>query len=255
IDLKNLKRELEVEAEIDRTVPPEVRAALSTRSHIESETNTRTAVATAPASAHSVSSAEYVVGGIKRHKIAVLFGVVFIALVGGGVFLFKTWRTPAFTDKDTIVLADFTNTTGDNVFDGALKQALAVQLGQSPYLSIAPDDRIRETLRFMGRSPDERLTRDIAREICLRQGIKALLAGSITSLGANYVLSLEAVNAQSGEVFAREQIEASSKEEVLKALGTITSKLREKLGESLASIQKFGAPIEQATTSSLEALK
>jgi len=255
IDLKNLKRELEVEAEIDRTVPPEVRAALSTRSHIESETNTRTAVATAPASAHSVSSAEYVVGGIKRHKIAVLFGVVFIALVGGGVFLLKTWRTPAFTDKDTIVLADFTNTTGDNVFDGALKQALAVQLGQSPYLSIAPDDRIRETLRFMGRSPDERLTRDIAREICLRQGIKALLAGSITSLGANYVLSLEAVNAQSGEVFAREQIEASSKEEVLKALGTITSKLREKLGESLASIQKFGAPIEQATTSSLDALK
>jgi len=130
-----------------------------------------------------------------------------------------------------------------------------VQLGQSPYLSIAPDDRIRETLRFMGRSQDDRVTRDVGREICLRQGIKALLAGSISSLGSNYVLSLEAVNAQNGEVFAREQIEATSKEEVLKALGTISSKLREKLGESLSSIQKFDAAIEQATTSSLEALK
>ena len=195
------------------------------------------------------------VSGIKKHKLVVFVGILLIALVGGGFFLLKALRTPAFTDKDTIVLADFTNTTGDNVFDGALKQALAVQLGQSPYLSIAPDDRIRETLRFMGRSPDERLTRDVAREICLRQGIKALLAGSISTLGSNYVLSLEAVNAQNGEVFAREQIEAASKEEVLKALGTISSKLREKLGESLASIQKFGAPIEQATTSSLEALK
>jgi eukaryotic-like serine/threonine-protein kinase len=257
IDLKNLKRELEVEAEIDRTVPPEVRAAISTKSHTESapETVQAPAVATAATSDQPVSSTESVVSSIKKHKTAVFLGVLLIALVGGGFFLIKALRKPAFTDKDTIVLADFTNTTGDNVFDGALKQALAVQLGQSPYLSIAPDDRIRETLRFMGRPPDDRLTRDVAREICLRQGIKALLAGSISSLGSNYVLSLEAVNAQNGEVFAREQIEASSKEEVLKALGTISSKLREKLGESLASIQKFDAPIEQATTSSLEALK
>jgi len=257
IDLKNLKRELELEAEIDRTVPPEVRAAISTKSHSESapETTQAPALTTATASHQSVSSAEYVVSGIKKHKTAVLVGVLLTALAGGGFFFMKTWRKPVFTDKDTIVLADFTNTTGDNVFDGALKQALAVQLGQSPYLSIAPDDRIRETLRFMGRSQNERLTRDVAREICLRQGIKALLAGSISSLGSNYVLSLEAVNAQNGEVFAREQIEATSKEEVLKALGVISSKLREKLGESLASIQKFDAPIEQATTSSLEALK
>jgi len=257
IDLKNLKRELELEAEIDRTVPPEVRAAISTKSHPESapETTQAPAVTTATASHQSVSSAEYVVSGIKKHKTAVLLGVVLMALAGGGFFFMKAWRKPVFTDKDTIVLADFTNTTGDNVFDGALKQALAVQLGQSPYLSIASDDRIRETLRFMGRSQNERLTRDVAREICLRQGIKALLAGSISTLGSNYVLSLEAVNAQTGEVFVREQIQATSKEEVLKALDTISSKLREKLGESLASIQKFGAPIEQATTSSLEALK
>jgi serine/threonine protein kinase/tetratricopeptide (TPR) repeat protein len=257
IDLKNLKRELELEAEIDRTVPPEVRAAISTKSHTESapETTQAPALTTAATSHQSVSSAEYFVTGIKKHKTVVLLGVLLIALAGGGFFLIKAWRKPVFTDKDTIVLADFTNTTGDNVFDGALKQALAVQLGQSPYLSFAPDDRIRETLRFMGRSPDERLTRDVAREICLRQGIKALLAGSISTLGSNYVLSVEAVNAQTGEVFAREQIEATSKEEVLKALGAISAKLRERLGESLASIQKFGAPIEQATTSSLEALK
>src|SRR4030095_9939845 len=174
---------------------------------------------------HPVSSAEYVVTEIRRHKTAVALGVVLLLVAAGGVFLLLARRAPALTDKDTIVLADFTNTTGDNVFDGALKQALAVQLGQSPYLSIAPDDRIRETLRFMGRSPDERLTRDVAREICLRQGIKALLAGSISTLGSNYVLSLEAVNAQNGDIFAREQIEAANKEEVLKALGTISSKL------------------------------
>ena len=260
IDLKNLRRELELEAEIDRTVPPEVRAAAaqSTKrsTHSDIETIRSTPVAATPTQpVSSLSSAEYVITGIKRHKAAVVASIVLIVLVAGGVFLLLTRRAPALTDKDTILLADFTNITGDTVFDGTLKQALAVQLGQSPYLSIAPDDRIRETLRFMGRSPDDRLTKDIAREICLRQGIKALLVGSISSLGSNYVLTLEALNAQTGEAFAREQIEASSKEEVLKALGTITSKLREKLGESLASIQKFDAPIEQATTSSLEALK
>ncbi|HEY8188740.1 MAG TPA: protein kinase [Pyrinomonadaceae bacterium] len=259
IDLKNLKREIEIEAEIDRTLPPEVRAAaLSTKSASYSDVQTVQGVrpiTTETASAHSVSSAEYVISGIKQHKAAVLIGVVLIALVVGGGFLLFARRAPALTDKDTILLSDFTNTTGDAVFDGTLKQALAVQLGQSPYLSIVPDDRIRDTLRFMGRSPEERLTKDIAREICQRQGVKALLAGSISSLGSHYVLTLEALNAASGDSFAREQIEASNKEEVLKALGTIASKLREKLGESLASIHKFDAPIEEATTSSLEALK
>ena len=256
IDLRNLKRELELEAEIDRTVPPEVRAALSTKGSTQSgiETVQNPPVATAPTkSEHSISSEKS--GGIGKYKVPAIVAVILIALAAGVFALVKMRRAPALTDKDTILIADFTNTTGDTVFDGTLKQALAVQLGQSPYLSIAPDDRIRETLRFMGRSPDERLTRDVAREICLRQGIKALLAGSISSLGSHYVLSLEALNAQNGAAFAREQIEASTKEEVIKALGTISSKLREKLGESLASIEKFDAPIEQATTSSLDALK
>ncbi|MDQ3820063.1 MAG: hypothetical protein M3362_20630, partial [Acidobacteriota bacterium] len=147
------------------------------------------------------------------------------------------------------------NTTGDTVFDGTLKQALAVQLGQSPFLNIFPDDRVREALRYMGRQPDERLTRDVAREICERQGIKAMLVGSISNLGSHYVITLEAVKAQTGDAIAREQSEAESKEQVLRSLGEAASKLREKLGESLSSIQKFDAPVEQATTSSLEALK
>jgi eukaryotic-like serine/threonine-protein kinase len=171
----------------------------------------------------------------------------------------STWfyrhRTPALTQKDSILLADFVNTTGDAVFDGTLKQALAVQLEQSPYLNVLPESRIREALQFMGRSPDERITTDVAREICVREGIKAMLTGSISSLGSHYVIDLSAVNAQNGDSFAREQVEAESKEQVLKSLDQAASNLRGKLGESLSSIQKFATPLEQATTSSLEALK
>jgi len=256
IDLKNLKRELELEAEIDRTLPPEVRvAALSTKVSSQSQVQTILSPHSSTTPTKSGSSAEYVVTGIRRHKRAAILAIAVMLLIGVAAFLWLGRRRPVLTDKDTILLADFTNTTGDQVFDGTLKQALAVQLGQSPYLSIAPDDSIRETLRYMNRSPDERLTRDIAREICQRTGVKALMAGTISSLGSNYVMTLEAVNAQSGDVFAREQIETSRKEDVLKGLGTIASHLRERLGESLASIQKFDAPIEQATTSSLDALK
>jgi tetratricopeptide (TPR) repeat protein len=153
------------------------------------------------------------------------------------------------------LLSDFVNSTGEAVFDGTLKQALAVQLGQTPFLNIFPEERVRETLRFMGKSPDERVTRDVGREICERQGIKALLSGSIASLGSHYVITLEALNAHTGDPIAREQIEAESKEKVLSSLGTAASNLRQKLGESLNSIKKFDVAIEQATTSSLEALK
>ena len=177
-----------------------------------------------------------------------------VLAVGAGVFFYFN-RAQALTDKDTVLIADFANTTGDSVFDGTLKQALAVQLGQSPFLNIYSDERVREALRFMGRAPDERITKDIAREICQRQGLKALLAGSISSLGSNYVITLDAINAQSGESIAREQVEANSKEQVLSALGKAALELREKLGESLSSIKKHDVPIEQATTSSLEALK
>ncbi len=169
--------------------------------------------------------------------------------------LLRPPQAPALTDRDTVVLTDFINTTGEPVFDGALKQALAVQLGQSPYLNIFPERRVREALRLMGRSPDERVTREVAREICLREGIKAMIVGSISSLGQNYVLTLEAVDAQTGDSLASEQAESAVKEKVLQDLGRLVSRLRARLGESLGSIQKFDAPLERATTPSLEALR
>jgi eukaryotic-like serine/threonine-protein kinase len=158
------------------------------------------------------------------------------------------------TELDTIVLADFVNTTNDPLFDGALKVALAVALEQSPFLKVFPDDRVQETLRLMERPPGQRITRDVAREVAQREQLKATISGSIASLGRNYVLALEAVNAQTGDVMAREQVEAGSKEEVLTALGAAASALRERLGESLGTLRQFDVPLPRATTPSLEAL-
>ncbi len=157
--------------------------------------------------------------------------------------------------KDSILIADFVNTTGDDVFDGTLRQAMAVQLGQSPFLNVVSDDRVRETLRYMGRSPDEPVTRDLAREVAQRQGVEVVLAGSIASLGRHYVINIDALSAASGEALLREQVEAESREHVLKRLGEASGRFREKLGESVASLEKFATPIEQATTPSLEAFK
>src|ERR1700692_3244975 len=187
-------------------------------------------------------------------KIPVAAVVLVAALIGGGLF-FRSRRANALTEKDTVVLADFVNTTGDPVFDGTLKQALAVQLEQSPFLNILSESRTRKALGFMGRQPGERITSDVAREIGLREGAKAVLSGSIASLGNSYVITLSAVNAQSGDSLAREQVEAPSKEQVLKALDNGASSLRSKLGASRASVKEFAKPLEQATTSSLEALQ
>jgi tetratricopeptide (TPR) repeat protein len=188
-------------------------------------------------------------------KVLVPAAVGVLALLVAGTFYFRSRRAAPLTEKDTLVLADFTNTTGDAVFDDTLRQALVVQLGQSPFLNILPDQKARETLQLMGRSPNERVTQALAREICQRTVGKAMLVGTIASLGSQYVLSLTASNCQSGEPLAEEQAEASSKEAVLGALGKMASSLRSKLGESLSSLQKYDAPIEQATTPSLEALK
>jgi tetratricopeptide (TPR) repeat protein len=157
-------------------------------------------------------------------------------------------------ERDTIVLADFENATGEPVFDGTLKVALAVALEQSPFIRVFPDERARETLRLMERSADEPITRALAREIAQREQLKALLAGSIVRLGRNYVINLEAVNAQTGDVMAREQAEAETREQVLSSMGTAISRLRQRLGESLASVQKFDVPLPRATTASLDAL-
>ena len=260
VDLKRLKRQLDLESEIERTVPPEFRTSGSGAAHSGAHalaTAEETAAGTTSSeAAHQVSSAEYIVSEIRRHKKGFAFtgAVVFaLTLATVGYFLFAR-RTSALTDKDTILLADIVNTTGDSVFDGTLKQGLAVQLGQSPFLNLFSDTRVRQTLRLMGRSPDERVSAEVGREICQRQGLKALISGSIASLGSHYVLTLEALNSQSGEVLAREQAEAESKEQVLKTLSQAAINLREKLGESLNSLQRFDAPLE-VTTSSLEALK
>jgi Flp pilus assembly protein TadD len=177
-----------------------------------------------------------------------------VAVLIGSALYFRSRSGTKLTEKDTVVLADFTNSTGDVVFDDALKQALAVNLEQSPFLNVLSDRRMGETLRLMGRQPNDRVSREIAQEICLRTGSKAILEGSIARLGSQYMVGLEAVNCGNGDTLAKEQAEASSKEDVVKALGKVASSLRTKLGESLASVQKFNVPIE-ATTSSLEALK
>jgi serine/threonine protein kinase/tetratricopeptide (TPR) repeat protein len=203
---------------------------------------------TIPAPSQAVQSKK------KSWTLPVAAALLVAVLIGGGLF-FRSRRASALTEKDTVVLADFVNTTGDPVFDGTLKQALAVQLEQSPFLNIMPESRIRKALGFMGREPGERITSDVAREIGLREGAKAVLSGSIAGLGNSYVITLSAVNTQSGDSLAREQVEAASKEQVLKALDNGASSLRAKLGESLSSVKEFAKPLEQATTSSLEALQ
>ena len=186
-------------------------------------------------------------------KVVVPALLAVLALAAGAYFYFH--RAPLLTEKDTIVLADFTNTTGDAVFDGALRQGLAVQLEQSPFLSLVSEQRIQQTLRLMGQPPDVRLTPQIARELCQRTGSAAVLDGSIAGLGSQYVLGLRAVNCRTGDSLAQEQATADGKEGVLRALSEAASKLRSKLGESLRTTQKLATPIEEATTSSLEALK
>jgi serine/threonine protein kinase/tetratricopeptide (TPR) repeat protein len=188
-------------------------------------------------------------------KIVVLICLAAIAaLAVGRIVYYRSHSSRRLSEQDTIVLADFTNTTGDAVFDDALKQALAVELEQSPFLNILSDRKVSETLHMMGHPPNERVTLDVGRELCLRTGSKALLGGTISSLGSHYLLGLTAVACSTGDTLAKEQIEATSKEDVLKALSQASSSLRAKLGESLPSVQKFDVPIE-ATTSSLEALK
>jgi tetratricopeptide (TPR) repeat protein len=182
--------------------------------------------------------------------------LVGLALLGlAALFLRRPAPAPALGERDFVLLAEFANRTGDPVFDLTLREALAVQLSQSPFLVIVPEDRVRETLRMMTRSPDEKLTRQVAREVCERLSAKAMLEGQIAALGKSYVMTLEATDCSAGESLAREQAQAGSKEGVLQTLGKLATSMRGRLGESLATVRKFDVPIEQATTSSLDALK
>ena len=183
------------------------------------------------------------------------FATFLMVFVAAGVWYWHVRMPRKLTEKDAIVLADFSNNTGEAVFDDALKQALAVDLEQSTFLNILSDDRIAEQLRYMGRQPDDRLTPDVAREVCRRDGSKATLLGSIASLGNHYVITLKAVNCENSNLLDEEQGEASRREEVLTQLHEMGKRLRDKLGESVASIQQHDTPLEQATTNSLEALQ
>jgi serine/threonine protein kinase/tetratricopeptide (TPR) repeat protein len=253
-DLQRLKRDTDsgrafaqssgsIPAASETPVQP-ARAASSARVPVQSVSAAATA---APAPVESKSNIQW------KTILPIAAGVLVVLI---GLWMYLRSRTSGhLTEKDSVLLADFVNTTGDPVFDGTLKQALAVQLEQSPYLNIVPDSKIHGALRLMGRSADERVTNDVGREICQRQGIKALLTGSIAGLGNHYVITLSALNGTTGDALAREQVEVDSKEQVLKSLDKAASSLRQKMGESLASVQQFATPLEQATTSSLEALQ
>ena len=207
----------------------------------------------------TVSAKAGVEGGIgKRWTVIVPAAVAVLALAVGGYFYFQgapRLRAAKLTDKDTIVLADFINTTGDAVFDGTLRQGLAIQLEQSPFLKIMDDEQVQQYLRLMSVAPASHITNQIAHDICVRDGAAATIDGSIESLGKNYVITLQATTCRGGATLAREQIQAGDKEHVLNALGTAATAMRAKLGESFNSIQKLNRPLEQATTPSLEALQ
>jgi len=191
-------------------------------------------------------------GITKRWKVIVPAAITVLLLVGSYLYFH---RTPKLTDKDTIVLADFTNTTGDAVFDGALLQGLSVQLEQSPFLSIVPEQQVQRTLQMMGQQPDAKLTPEIAREVCERIGSSAVLDGSVAQIGSQYLLTLKAVNCSTGESLASTEAQAQDKNHVLDALGKTASEIRNKLGESLSTVRTLNVPLEQASTSSLDALK
>ena len=241
-DLKRLKRETDsglaavigAEEEEDGTVTPARPSSRVTRPATSSAT-----VATRP----------------HRRWLLVSGTLAAVLLAGAVIYSFRPASAAPLTEKDTVVLADFANSTGDNVFDGTLKEALAVDLGQSPFLNILSDDKVNNTLRLMNRAPGDRLSQDVAQEVCLRAGSKALLAGSISSLGTHYALGLKALNCQTGDSLGAAETEAGGREQVLAALGQAATTMRGRLGESLATLQKFDKPLQQVTTASLEALQ
>jgi eukaryotic-like serine/threonine-protein kinase len=272
-DLKRLKRELDsARSSGSVALAPDsggssaaVVAASGSGSGSASASPSGTANQPAPASSSQLSSAASASGlasssgaasahssGSKKWLLA---GIVAIVVAAIGLGLIFTRRTNALTEKDSILLTEFVNTTGDPVFDGTLKQALATQLEQSPFLNIVPESKIQQALQFMGRPAGERVTSEVGREICQRENIKAMMTGSIAGLGSHYVVQLKAINSQTGDAIATEQVEVENKEQVLKGMDRAATQIRQKLGESLITVKQFATPLEQATTSSLEALK
>jgi eukaryotic-like serine/threonine-protein kinase len=263
-DLKRLKRETESRHGVLASSGPAMAAQEAELPAVSvappSASGSASAVSTSSSSRLARAGEGHEVGRRNLWRVVIPSVIVLMAaLIAGSVYWRSRSATSAahatpLTEKDTVVLADFDNKTGDSVFDDALKQALAVNLEQSPFLNILSDRKVEETLHLMGRASNERVTRDIARELCIRTGSKAFLLGSISNLGGQYVIGVDAIGCSSGDTLAKEQEEAATKQEVLKALGKAASSLRGKLGESLTTIQRFDVPVE-ATTPSLEALK
>src|SRR6201994_3117052 len=217
-------------------------------------------------SAHLVPESELSIIAASHSKVEVQieetkpWGWISLAVIlllagAAGTLQFFSHRKTILNEKDTVVLAAFANGTGDPIFDGTLRQGMAVQLEQSPFLSLISDQRIQHTLRLMGQSADARLTPELAREICERTGSAAVLDGSIASLGNQYVLGLRATNCRTGDILDEEQVQAARKEDVLNALSQMASKFRTRVGESLSTVERHNTPLAEATTSSLEALK
>jgi len=238
-DLKRLKRDTE------SGLMASVGAASASRAGIEERGSAAATVSTSQTPLPATAAT--------RRNLLVAGALLVLAIAATAFFYFH--RAPKLTEKDSIVLADFVNTTGDAVFDGSLREALSAKLAESPFLNIVSDAAIRQTMKFMEQKSDARITAELARQVCTRTGSKSVLAGTISGIGNQYALTLDAVTCDSGTSLARAGADAEGKDKVLRALGKLASEMRSKLGESLGSIQKFNTPIEQATTGSLEALK
>jgi serine/threonine protein kinase len=250
-DLQRLKRDSDSGRTAQHSVPEQSASPsfgnVSSTAHPEasrSQTAASSPVPTVPARRSAA-----------RHWRLVIPGVLLLLAIAAGALYWRSTKARALTEKDTIVLADFTNTTSDPIFDDSLKQALAVSLQQSPFWTVVSDQQVQQILRFMGKPVNTPLSQDVAREVCQRNQSKAMLAGAISAVGSQYVLALEALNCATGASLERVGANAASKDKVLDALGQAASELRGKLGESLASVQKYDTPLIQATTNSLEALK
>jgi eukaryotic-like serine/threonine-protein kinase len=247
-DLRRLRRDTEPRRpRLSESDPEAVEAGTLPAESLPFPSSKQTAASTG-----SVAASEQ-----KRGRWSKIVPTVLVLIAGlSAIALYwRSHRSVKLTDKDTIVLADFTNTTGDTVFDGTLRQGLSVQLEQSPFLSIISDQQMHQTLKMMDQKPDARLTSDLARELCQRTASAAVLDGSIAQIGTQYLLTLKAVNCTNGETVASTEAQASDKDHVLEALGTTASEIRNKLGESLITVQKFDTPLDQASTPSLEALR
>jgi serine/threonine protein kinase/tetratricopeptide (TPR) repeat protein len=247
-DLERLKRD----AESGR-----VRPISSSSSAVVSASSRESSSAATSSASSAIAAPEAVAGRPRRRLLDIVAALLIVAVVAGvGIYYrYRRLSVVPFAEKDKLVIADFINTTGDPVFDDALKQGLTVQLNQSPFLTVVSDRKVHETLKQMGQSAGERLSPELAREVCQRTGDKAMLTGSIAPLGSQYSIALQAVTCSTGELLASTEEQAADKQQVLKALGRASATMRGKLGESLSSVQKHDTPVEQATTSSLEALK